>query len=220
MLGNATRSFLAPVYKHIKALGGTGESTIVYYGDKTNVENAAFVNASFGHGFEFDDVHAESLSHPASVVIPAALALGEREHGNGKDFILAVAIGHDVLARVGMSIARSTLDRGFHPMSVPGTFGSAAAAGIVLRFNEDKMVNAMGIAGSYSSGLTEYQQSAGEVKRTHAGIAAQGGLRAALLAALCLTGSSNSLLVSVCPQTHETLARRRSSEILAGRRIA
>ena len=44
------------------------------------------------------------------------------------------------------------------------------------------MLNALSIAGSHSSGLTEYDQSGGSVKRMHAGMAAHGGLRSALIA--------------------------------------
>ena len=50
------------------------------------------------------------------------------------------------------------------------------------------MVNAFGIAGSHSAGSTEYDQTGGEVKRMHAGLAARAGIQSAMLAKLGLTG--------------------------------
>jgi 2-methylcitrate dehydratase PrpD len=50
------------------------------------------------------------------------------------------------------------------------------------------MVNAFGIAGSHSAGSLEYDQSGGEVKRLHAGLAARGGIQSAMLAQYGLTG--------------------------------
>jgi 2-methylcitrate dehydratase PrpD len=50
------------------------------------------------------------------------------------------------------------------------------------------MVHAFGIAGSHSAGPLEYDQSGGEVKRIHAGLAARGGIQSAFLAQYGLTG--------------------------------
>ena len=58
----------------------------------------------------------------------------------------------------------------------------AAAAGKILGFDADLMVNALSIAGSHASGTKEYDQNGGSVKRMHAGMAAHGGMRSALIA--------------------------------------
>lgn len=50
------------------------------------------------------------------------------------------------------------------------------------------MTHALAIAGSHSGGTMEYDQSGGEVKRLHNGMACSGGLRSALLAQIGLTG--------------------------------
>jgi 2-methylcitrate dehydratase PrpD len=49
-------------------------------------------------------------------------------------------------------------------------------------------LNAISMAASHSSGIMEYAQTGGNVKRMHAGMAAAGGIRAALLAQLGFTG--------------------------------
>jgi 2-methylcitrate dehydratase PrpD len=58
----------------------------------------------------------------------------------------------------------------------------------LLRLSDDQMLHAFGIAGSHASGTMEYDQTGGEVKRVHAGIAARGGIQAAMLVRLGLTG--------------------------------
>ena len=51
-----------------------------------------------------------------------------------------------------------------------------------------QILHAFGIAGMHSSGTMEYDQTGSEVKRVIAGIAARGGIQAAMLAQLRLTG--------------------------------
>lgn len=186
-LACSTRSWSRLVYRYITDLRGKTESTIINYGDKVPSEHAAFVNATFGHGFEFDDNHRHSTSHPGSVVIPAAFAMGERELIDGKSFILAVVTGYEVMGNIGKAVSPSIVHRGHHPTSSLGPFGAAAAASKVLGFSQDEMVNALGIAGSYCSGLSEFMITGGDVKRIHAAIGAQSGVRAALLASQGLT---------------------------------
>ncbi|MFH1087111.1 MAG: MmgE/PrpD family protein, partial [Chloroflexota bacterium] len=54
--------------------------------------------------------------------------------------------------------------------------------------DDDLMLNALSVAGSHSSGLNEFTQTGGSVKRIHAGVAAFGGMRAALLARAGVSG--------------------------------
>lgn len=168
------------------------ESTVVYYGLKTSAEDAAFANAVFGHGFEMDDTEMLTASHPGVAVIPSAMAMGEVQVITGKELIAAVVAGYDAMLRPGIA-ARAMMMRGFHSTGVGGTLGSAAAAGKILGFDADKMVNALGIAASESSGITEYAISGGSVKRMHAGFASANGVRAALLANLGITGPTAAI---------------------------
>ena len=181
------------VFKYARDQESKRESTIVNYGDKVTVEYAAFVNASFGRGFEIDDTHRPSLSHPATVIIPSALAMGERELIDGKSFILAIVLGYEAMGRVGRAVAPTSVDRGFDPTSIAGPFGAAATAGKILGFTQTQMINAFGIAASQSSGLMEFASSGGHTVRMHPGIAAQGGIRSALLAQRGLLGPQHAL---------------------------
>ena len=168
------------------------ESIITYYGFRTTAELAAFANAVFGHGFEMDDTEMITASHPGVAVIPSALAAGEKENISGKEFITAIVAGYDAMLRPGTA-TKHMMMRGFHSTGVAGPLGSAAAAGKILKLDLGTMISALGIAASESSGITEFAVSGGSVKRLHAGLAAQSGLRAALLAKLGITGPTAPL---------------------------
>jgi len=184
----STMPWCKAVYRDAMNAGGRKESTIVYYGDKVPAVSAAFVNGSFGHGIEMDDGYRPGVTHPACVVIPAALALGQRELISGKAFILAVVAGYEVMGRASAATAPSGFARGHHPTSASGPFGAAAASAKILGFDADLTLNALGIAGSTACGLVEFNQTGGMSKRIHGGLGASGGLRAALLAREGITG--------------------------------
>jgi len=190
MLACATLPWCKIIYDYVRDWGDAREeSTIAHYGYKTKAENAVFANSSFGHGFEIDDHYPPGQSHPGCIAVPTSLVMVERERGSGKDLILAVAAAYEVMGRINKAIAPSCLIRGFHaPTSISGPFAAAAAAGKTMGFDPELMLNALSIAGSHASGVIEYDQTGGSVKRMHAGMAAHGGLRAAFIAQKGLTG--------------------------------
>ena len=181
-LAGSTLPWTKPAYEYaVDYKGEREESTVVNYGLRTSAQDAAFVNATFGHAFLGDDADSVCHAHFGSIIIPAALAMGEKELIGGKDFIRAVVVGYDVASRIGAA-APLAMNRGFHPGPIFGTFGVAAAVATILGLDENQVLDALGIAGSHSSGLMEYSLSGGTVNRLHSGIAAHGGIRAALLA--------------------------------------
>lgn len=185
----STKPWSKIIYRYVMALGGRPECTIVNYGDRAPAPQAAFVNASFAHGIEMDDTLRHALLHIGCVVIPAALAVGEQRRSDGREFLLAVAIGCEVSARVALSMSyASPAAQAVHRTSFAGTFGAAAAASKLLRLDHEVTLNALSIAGSHSCGVKEYLLTGGSVKRMHAGLAAEGGVRSALLARDGLTG--------------------------------
>ena len=179
--------------KFAKDLGGRKESTLLGMGYKVSAPNAALANGTMIHGFELDDIHRLSIIHPGSVTLPAALAIGEtRKECTGKEFLTAMVAGYEVGLRVGMCVGASHLHRGYHPTGTHGTFAAAAAAGKILGLHEEKMIHALGIAGTQAAGLMAAQYAA-MVKRMHAGRASQSGVYGALLAERGLTGITDIL---------------------------
>ena len=177
----------------VKAAGCKAESSLIGYDWKTSPQYAALVNGTMGHGFELDDFHGKSFLHPGTVVISSALALGERENVDGKTFLSAVVLGYEVMIRVGLAVGISHNFRGFHPTGTAGPFGSAAAAGKVLGLDESRLLDALGSAGSLSSGIKEFAVTGSMIKRYHAGKAAENGIVTALLASRGFTGPASVL---------------------------
>lgn len=177
-----------PVRNHVLSLGCRGEAAIVG-GGCTNAIYAAYANASFGHSMEFDDSHV-LCGHPGAVVIPAALAIAERDRRSGRALLAAIVAGYQAMALGGGAVHKAARSRGWHPMKVQGPFGAAGAVAHLLGLDAATTTNALAIAGSEASGTMEYDQSGGEVKRVHAGSASRSGAQAALLAQAGLTGPS------------------------------
>jgi 2-methylcitrate dehydratase PrpD len=183
----STLAHTQPVLAHVKTLGARPEASIVRGGGGTTPIYAAYVNGTFGHGFEYDDGHV-LCGHPGAVIVPAVLAFAEQQHRSGLDLIVATIAGYQAMAIGGGAVHKSARQRGWHPMKMQGPFGSAGGVAKLLGLDEGQIVHALAIAGSEASGTMEYDQSGGEVKRLHAGSASRSGAQAAALAALGLTG--------------------------------
>jgi 2-methylcitrate dehydratase PrpD len=143
-----------------------------------------------GHALELDDDHRTSVLHPAVAVIPAALSICEREKADGKTFITAVVIGYELMTRIGDAFLGTQYYEGFHPTGTCGVFGAAAAGAKVLKLDKEKIVKALGIAGTQAAGLEEWKADGSWIKRLHPGKAAHSGLLSALLAQRGYTGPS------------------------------
>ncbi|MEM3703489.1 MAG: MmgE/PrpD family protein [Candidatus Bathyarchaeia archaeon] len=170
----------------VREIGGRKESTIIGARFKTCCVNAALANGTSGHAVELDDIHEESIIHPAAPVIPAALAVAERINASGRDLITAVVLGYEVEIRIGMAVNPSHY-KFWHTTGTCGTFGAAAAAGKILGLKSEKVVHSFGIAGTQAAGLIEVFGTMS--KPFTAGKAAANGVLAALLAEKGFTSS-------------------------------
>ncbi len=194
IIHGARQPWSRAVAAHALATGADGASTLVGVGASRSAPMAALANGAAAHAFELDDVHEEAISHPGAVVVPVALALAEETGAPGRDLLEAVVIGYEAMGRAGIAVGpASHMLRGFHPTSMSGVFGAAAAAGRLLGFDGARLNHAFGLAASMASGTMEFAASGGMAKRLHAGRAAEGGLLAALLAARGIEGAEDGL---------------------------
>lgn len=174
--------------------GGEGPSTVVGWDGSATPAMAAFANGAAAHAFELDDVHEEAVNHPGAVVVPAALAVAEELETSGLAFLEAVVVGYEAMGRAGLAVGPlSHMLAGFHPTSMSGVFGAAAAAARLHGFDAARLNDAFGIGASLASGTMEFAASGGMAKRIHAGRAAEGGIMAASLAADGFEGASDGL---------------------------
>jgi 2-methylcitrate dehydratase PrpD len=188
-LRGSTLPNVQPVRRLAESLAGKAEATVIGLTALVPAPQAAWVNGTLGHSAEYDDAHMAAW-HTSSAVVPAAMALAERDDRSGADVLTAVVAGVQAMGVLGSVAGVGMLSAGWHGSKVLGVFGAAAAAGHLLGLDPRQLTNAFGIAASDAGGTMEYDRSGGEVKRLHAGSAARIGTEAALLAELGLTGPS------------------------------
>ena len=101
----------------------------------TTAVNAALANGMLAHADETDDSHAPSLTHPGCGIVPAALAMAERERRDGTALLRAVALGYDIGCRLTQALdAYQFREDGHSTHSFGPMFGAAAAAGALVEF--------------------------------------------------------------------------------------
>ncbi len=144
------------------------------------------------HILEMDDLHRRSIVHPGCVVIPAVIAIGMRSGISGRMMLEAVIKGFEACTRIGNSVG-PTHYKIWHNTATCGTFGAAYAAGNLMGLNSDELCDALGNAGTQSSGLWEFVENGSMSKHLHAGKAGQSGLIAAELAQHGFSGSHTIL---------------------------
>lgn len=159
-----------------------GSATAIGHGRTLSPYDAALINGSATHGEDFDDTFEGGPVHAGGSVVPAALALAELRGLNGSDVMSGIVVGAEFVCRGSMVSPQAIHRQCFHPSGVLGALGSAATAAAMLRLDGRGIARAMGIAGSFASGIIEYLADGSWTKRFHTGWAAQAGIRAGLLA--------------------------------------
>jgi len=183
-----------PVIDMVRKAGGSGEAGVIGFPDKIPVWMAAFANGILAHALDYDDIVNATSVHPSMCTIPAAFALAEKTGGvSGKEFITAVALGNDLICRLGYAIKNKAegMNLGFRPAPVLGVFGAAAAAGKVLKLNQQQIVDALGIVFHQgAAGTIEAFLSPGDTKIRdyYGGFIGLNGVLAALLSQMGITG--------------------------------
>ncbi|OFZ92213.1 MAG: hypothetical protein A3F74_02740 [Betaproteobacteria bacterium RIFCSPLOWO2_12_FULL_62_58] len=162
-------------------LGGNGTSTVLLYGDRLDAARAAFVNGAFAHACDLDDTHVGSMHHPGASVLPAVLAIAERENASGRALLEAAICGYEASLRIGLAVQPFMFQRGFMATPTCGTLGAALAVGKLLRFSSEDIAGALGAASTYAGGLAQFYKSGSVIKRINGGKAAECGVIAALL---------------------------------------
>jgi 2-methylcitrate dehydratase PrpD len=174
----------------VLALEGDGDAVVVGTGRTTSAPASAVLNGTFIQGFELDDFHPLAPLHSCSLLIPALLSTASVRSAptTGAEFLLAAIAGFEVGPRVGYTLhGTQLLDRGWHSGPVFGTHSAAMASGKLRGLTPSQLEDALGLAGTQSSGLMAAQYEAMS-KRMHHGFAARNGFYAAGLAAAGYTG--------------------------------
>lgn len=171
---------------YAKTLGGAPQALVIGSKIITNAEQAAHINGMLAHADETDDSHAPSLSHPGCAVVPAALAMGEREKASGTQLLRAVALGYDIGSRINLSLHpydfRSV---GHSTHSIGPSFGAAAAASLLAGLDYNGMRHALSYTAQQSSGISCWMRDEEHIEKAFdfGGMPARNGTAAASMVA-------------------------------------
>ncbi|QWA10927.1 MmgE/PrpD family protein [Sodalis ligni] len=161
---------------------GSGLCTALGHPGGLTAYDAALVNGTAAHGEDYDDTFEGGPVHSGAVVVPAVMAICEREGLAGEALLRGIAVGAELMCRLSLVAPKAIHRAGFHPTAAIGAIAAAGAVAAALRLDHGQTTSALGIAGSMASGIIEYLAEGTSTKRMHAGWAAQSGIRAALMA--------------------------------------
>lgn len=168
----------------------SGDATLVGSDATASVTDAAFANATAGHGLDFDDV-TWGVWHPSVPLVAPILALAEREESSGRGAIAAYVAGYETQVHLAEALLPAHYERGWHATATFGTFGAAAAAAVLLDLDRERTRHALNVAASMPAGL---KRNFGTMtKPMHAGQAARSGVTAGLLAADGFTAADDAV---------------------------
>jgi 2-methylcitrate dehydratase PrpD len=176
---------------YVKAIGGKPEAGVIGTRIVTSAANAALANGMFGHADETDDTHPPTLTHPGTSVVPAALAIGERNRLPGAAVLRAIVLGYDICARMLLTLKPMPYLRSGHHAGATGQlFGAAAAAGALLGLDALKVRYMLSYAGQQTAGLYTMFRDPEHIEKAYAmgGMPAHNGTAAALMATHGWTG--------------------------------
>lgn len=171
--------------------GSHPQATLLGGRGKASTLQAALYNGALSHALDYDDVNLAVPGHMSVAILPAVFALSEHRGVTGGALLEAFAAGYETACRVGALVEPSHYAKGFHATATIGSLGAAVACARLLQLPLERASHAVGIAATQAAGLKAMFGSM--TKPLHAGLAAQAGLRAALLAARGLTSRDDAL---------------------------
>lgn len=182
--------------EYARTQGGAPEALVLGSDLVTNVVTAALANGMAAHADETDDSHKASRSHPGCGVLPAALALGERNNIGGTALIRAVVLGYDIACRATPALVTQALyDKGHATHSFAALFGSVATASALSGLNQSQVRWALSYAAQQASGLTCWRRDRDHIEKAFdfGGMPARNGVAAAMMVAAGFTGVDDVL---------------------------
>ncbi len=178
--------------KYARTQRGKREATVIASNLMLPAISAALVNGILAHADETDDTHWRSRTHPGCAIVPAALAMAERENKDGRTLLNAVVAGYDVGCR--LTLALGVQQAGWHSThSIGGTFGAAAAASVLAGLDAKQIRWALSYAAQQASGVRSWVADSEHIEKAFdfGGMPARNGVTAAVLVQCGFTGMAD-----------------------------
>lgn len=177
--------------QYIGQQGGPAEAQVVGSSMVVSAVNAAIANGMMAHADETDDSNGSAGIHPGCAVLPAALAMGERENVSGADLVKAVVLGYDIGSRTTKALGREAMrNRNHLPFSIGGTMGATAAAGCLAGLQEEQYRDLLSYGAQQASGIMTYARDVEHIEKAFifGGMSARNGVMAAEMIQMGFTG--------------------------------
>lgn len=202
-----------------RAYGGEKVATVVASDLLTGPIEAAMVNGVLANADETDDNYSTGGAHPGCAIVPAALAIGEKNRIDGTRFIRAVALGYDVGLRAFKLVAKGGVLSETH--NIVGTFGASAACGCAVALDTRQMRTLIDYASQQAgAGIGAWRQDSEHVEKSFlfGGMGARNGVTAAMLVQAGWTGVNDvfsgpgNLFQSYAPKVDPEILVRKLGE--------
>lgn len=177
----------------VREWGGAPQATVIGFGFKAPLPQAAMCNAMMGHGVELDDAHGSGLIKAGSVLVPTINAIAEYKGVSGKEVVTALVAGYEIAVRVAKAINPGHRSRGYHTTGTVSCLGAAAAGARLLGCNAEQIAWAIGLAGMQSAGIQSYLDDPCIAKPFSPGKSAFNGTIAAVMASRGFSGPKKVL---------------------------
>jgi 2-methylcitrate dehydratase PrpD len=163
-------------------------------GKKFPAPYAAMLNAALAHTLDFDDTHIGGVIHPGAAVVATAFAEAEgKSHIQFDEVLQAIALGYEIVVRVGAGLGPGGYERGFHNTGTAGIFGAIAALCKLRNLNANTIENAFGLALTYSSGTMQWLENGSWNKRLNPGNAAFNSFNCVAFAEAGVLGAAQAI---------------------------
>jgi 2-methylcitrate dehydratase len=118
-------------HTYIRELGGNRQATVIGYGTKTNIADAALMDALLIRAMDYNDIYwKQDPSHPSDV-IPAALTPAEWKGRSGKELLVGILIAYELEMRLCLAAEPGVREVGWHHATLT-QFVSPFVAGRML----------------------------------------------------------------------------------------
>jgi 2-methylcitrate dehydratase PrpD len=129
-----------------RSQAGSAQATLLGFRERVNLPMAALANGAMAHALDFEDAFDPAPSHPNASLLPASISVAEaRSPVAGREFIVAVATGCDLVCRLALSLRQPMESGGWYPPPILGGFGAAAAVSRLLRLSPAQITDAFSL---------------------------------------------------------------------------
>jgi len=176
----------------IRSLGETsGPCTVLGSHARRSPTQAAWLNGTAIHAWDFDDTSYAGIVHATTCVLPAALAAAQATGGTIRDVMTAYLAGVETELALGCALGNGLYSRGHWSTTALGVPGAAVAAARGLNLPASRIAQALRIALNLSMGMRSAHGTS--AKPYLCGFASKSGVEAAWAAASGVSAGSSTL---------------------------